>query len=409
MKKAINSADISLDLIPILEKSRKETGITIKPNVLIIGDTPLDVYWICRTSLRNFHQDHSNSIKQSHFDVLQEIRRPGTVYAIAKLFKEFGFPVSVVTCIGEDNVGNYIKTEYNKLGVNLIAPIIKGASFQRHYILNEVDSSNPFQGIFGMVQRVNHEPTFDFKATSKKPINQTIHNEIKNALIGCEYIMINDTQKGTLTTDFRSDTNSEIQPGILYSCFTQNVKSLNKKITILDSRKSLRFYKGLKTRFLTSSAYEVHMSLSHPNYKFTNQISADLLEKNLLEELLHNYSEIENWALTRSSAGVQIGIRDENELAIHCHTQPSITLKPNCNVFTPHCGDFFDVGVVIGISYGLNLVESTIFGSFFGGLQAQESYAKVITKETIWDAIDCFSTKSKYPICLNYLFSIEYK
>ena len=403
----MNKTKLSVDLQVLLKKITEYLGNNIKPGILIIGDTPLDVYWICRTSRKNFHQDHAQVAKQSQFDVKYEIKRPGTVYANAKLLKELGYPVSVITCLGEDETGKFIAGEYNKLGINLIAPIIKGASFQRHYILNESEFSGEYHGRYDMVQRINHEPDIDNGLFSKNDFATSHYEKIRDALLNCQYILINDTQKGTLTWhDGRGS--GGIKAGILHHYFIDQTKLLNKEITILDSRRSIEYYKDVKIRLLTSSTYEVEMSLKHfPDNLKTHADPGSALEKGLLKKLNKDYPDIENWALTRGANGIQLGISDYEERTMNCFIQPVVVNQNEVSGFTPHCGDFFDAGVITGFSSGLDIAESITFGSLLGGLQACQTNAEVISKDNIMDAVTTYSSSSAKHVQMTQLFSIK--
>jgi bifunctional ADP-heptose synthase (sugar kinase/adenylyltransferase) len=404
---AMNGINRSVNLIILLDKIKKQLEKDAKPDILIIGDTPLDIFWICQESRKNFHQDHVVSVKQSQFDVIYEIRRPGSVYAKAKLLKESGFQVSLITCLGDDETGSYIRNKYLNLGINLISPVIGGASFQRHYMLNRATGSDLTQGQFNTVYRINHEPAYNDEFPNID-IDKHIYDKIREAICQSKYLLINDTQKGTLSWDDRKKENG-VQPGVLTAFFIEQVSTLKKEITTLDSRKSIRYYKDMKTKFLTSSTYEVAVSLSNPGSMEIRKGQGAVLEKGLLYKLFKEYPDIENWALTRGANGVQLGIKDQDEGTINCCTQPAVVDPDSAADFTPHCGDFFDAGIVIGLYAGLSPVECITFGSLLGGLQARKTNAEVISAEDIinFDSGAGFINSNNNRIDLTDMFSVK--
>lgn len=335
--------------------------------VLMFGDTPKDIFWKVRVG-RN-HQHHVYKSQQTQFDVYDNIERPGGIFACAAVLKELGYDVTCVTSIGDDSIGQWVRQQFSDRGISLIPNILPGASFQRHYVLEPAEqTANEIMALRQLI-RINHEPQLspdDLPCSTPLPFRE----QLRDAVRGSDYILINDTHKGTLTRHGTSAHSNISVPTQTLHILTAELSETRRLVDVLDVRRSLDPYLSTPVRVLAASANEVATAVGQAETLPSELDRARFrIGSDCARMLLKRFPLISNWALTCGAAGVQVGIRQHGTFRVS--SLPAAIDPSQTGDFTPHCGDMFDAGVIVGLDVFENDIPRAIdCGRMFGAIQA---------------------------------------
>jgi sugar/nucleoside kinase (ribokinase family) len=324
-------------------KQLKQSRRKQPPTILVAGDTPWDVFWI--TEEARYHQQHATSITETQFDVISTRARPGTLFASASLLREFGFPVICATLLDRDEIASQIRSCYAAAGIDLIDLWQPGASFQRHYIL---ESAPDEPGAYRQVIRINHEPQLRIDAMSKRP-GGSWRKRLRSAVMQAGFVLINDTHKGTLSRHGEGEDAIQVAGSTVLNDLTDCLEEARKNVTVLDFRRSMAPYKNIPVTFVAASGHEAAASLDGKRVPSEDARTRLRLEAGEVAELLARFPKVENLALTCGAAGVQQGVRSRQARSITLTNYPAAVSPRSASIFTPHCGDVFDAGLILGL------------------------------------------------------------
>lgn len=317
------------------------------PRVLVIGDTPWDVFWLCRPA--HGHQQHVFDRDETQCDVLRETSRPGTVFATASFLQEMGWRVTVLTLLGTDSTGDAILAAYTQALIDLIPIRLDGASLQRHYVVDCVEGLDRDEPRYRSIQRVNHEPSLDHVDFGDRYPSSGWKDELLESCSQADHIIINDTHKGTLSWCPHGSSIADAAATPVLDAVRLVTRKLGKSVTVLDVRKCLHLYRDIAVRFLASSAHEVTIALGQSPPAYDADVGGSRLDLHLAKQLLEEYPRIAEWVLTRGPNGLQHGRTVRSGWSMQLTEYPSMVPPALSTGFTPHCGDLFDAGLVLGL------------------------------------------------------------
>ncbi len=352
------------------------------PRVFVVGDTPWDQFWIGRPA--QTYQSHSKSgLEYPQLRISEKTKqygRPGTVFAVAKVLREFGAEVVVLTWTGHDDHGESIRREYIDLGVKLVDIRLDCPTCVHHFILRAVPGETRDGGGLEVILRMNYEDEAVGVRFQGNGSSADWKPRVCAALQSSDYVVINDIHRGTLS--WIADSGSADSSEALQLIREQyDHLGYDRPVTILDVRKSLTPYASLPIDVLAASGYEIAGFLN-PRWIQRSDID-DVAGYGLDEEefikLIERFPQIGMVSLTRGWKGVQLGVKTNRGMI--CVSDIEAFTSESQSV-TPHAGDFFDAGLVLGHWTSQRFQDAVLLAQTLASCQVEFGGVEIVNFET---------------------------